>query len=80
MMARVYSGVSSGIQEKLPSDYHAHFYHCIDYLRQAIMCSADVALEPHDLNDPDDLGPLDGSWGGRHGMNYEPRDNFNARG
>ena len=30
------------------------------------MCSADLAMEPHEQTDPDDNGPLDGSWNGHH--------------
>ena len=67
MMARIYSGLQTNNEHPLPDDYETHFLHCVDYLRQAIMCAADVALEPHTPNDPDDLGPLDGSWGGHHG-------------
>jgi hypothetical protein len=66
-MARIYSGVMSNITHTLPDDYHAHFLHCIDYLRQGIMCSADLTLEAHDATDSDDLGPLDGGWSGYHG-------------
>ncbi|KAI8623079.1 hypothetical protein F5Y19DRAFT_403931 [Xylariaceae sp. FL1651] len=66
MMGRIYAGVTSGVTQSLPSDYHAHFLHCIDYLRQAVMCSADLALELHDPSDTDDLGPQDGGWNGHH--------------
>lgn len=48
-------------------DYHTHYLHCIDYLRQAVMCAGDTALEPHSANDGKDLGPLDGGWNGIHG-------------
>ena len=58
--------MSSNTTERLPRGYQAHFLHCIDYLRQAIMCSADLALEIHGPNDADDLGPLDGGWNGHH--------------
>jgi hypothetical protein len=67
MMGRIFSGLQTNNEHPLPNDYETHFLHCIDYLRQAIMCAADVALEPHTPEDPDDLGPLDGSWGGHHG-------------
>lgn len=53
----------------LPEDYQSHFLHCIDYLRQAAMCSADLAMEAHEESDTDDLGPLDGGWSGHHGEN-----------
>lgn len=67
MMARIFSGVTTDRTSGLPTDYHDHFLHCIDYLRQAVMCTADLALEAHDINDADDLGPLDGGWSGHHG-------------
>ncbi|KAI0125431.1 hypothetical protein BJ170DRAFT_686294 [Xylariales sp. AK1849] len=66
MMARIYAGLNSNATEKIPADYDSHFLHCIDYLRQGIMCSADLALEPHKPTDSEDNGPLDGSWGGHH--------------
>jgi hypothetical protein len=34
------------------------------------MCSADLALEAHDVTDSDDLGPLDGGWSGQHGETF----------
>ncbi|OIW35710.1 hypothetical protein CONLIGDRAFT_690397 [Coniochaeta ligniaria NRRL 30616] len=66
MMGRIYSGMLTNSTGSLPTDWHSHFLHCIDYLRQAIMCSADLALEIHGPNDADDLGPLDGGWNGHH--------------
>ncbi|KAK3368334.1 hypothetical protein B0H63DRAFT_528702 [Podospora didyma] len=66
MMGRVYAGVTENMTHRLPHDYHVHFLHCIDYLRQGITCAGDTALEPHSALDPDDLGPLDGSWQGMH--------------
>jgi hypothetical protein len=66
MMGRIFAGISSNNTGLLPHEYQAHFLHCIDYLRQAIMCSADLALEIHGPNDADDLGPLDGGWNGHH--------------
>jgi len=68
MMGRIYAGMTSNQMQKLPHDYQSHFLHCIDYLRQAIMCAGDVATELHRPTDPDDLGPLDGGWNGLHGM------------
>ena len=71
MMARIFSGVVLNSTEKieeglLPDDWHFHFMHCVDYMRQAVMCGADLAMEPHE---PDDLeeGKLDAAWGARHG-------------
>ncbi|KAJ4354337.1 uncharacterized protein N0V89_006072 [Didymosphaeria variabile] len=66
MMGRIYAAFTGGMTEKLPSDYHTHYLHCIDYLRQGIMCSADLTMEPHEQTDPDDNGPKDGSWNGHH--------------
>ncbi|KAH6676942.1 hypothetical protein F5X68DRAFT_245980 [Plectosphaerella plurivora] len=66
MMGRVYAGVTHDRTAELPHDYHAHFLHCIDYLRQGVMCTGDVALEPHMPSDSDDLGPKDGGWNGMH--------------
>ena len=67
MMGRVYAGVLDNKTDVLPHDYHHHFLHCIDYIRQGIMCSGDVALEPHKPSDADDLGAKDGGWNGHHG-------------
>ncbi|KAK7964466.1 hypothetical protein PG988_011440 [Apiospora saccharicola] len=66
MMARIYSNLERNTKEHLPGDYHSHYLHCVDYLRQGIMCSGDLAMEPHDRSDSDDNGPLDGSWNGHH--------------
>ncbi|KAI0015591.1 hypothetical protein F4780DRAFT_784046 [Xylariomycetidae sp. FL0641] len=66
MMGRIFSGVVSNVTDGLPEDWHPHFLHCIDYLRQGVMCAADIALELHDASDADDLGPLDGGWNGHH--------------
>ncbi|XMA07481.1 hypothetical protein WAI453_000272 [Rhynchosporium graminicola] len=70
MMARTFSGVVLNTTEPLKEnvlreDWHFHFMHCVDYLRQAVMCSADLALEPHK---PDDWHEeaLDPAWNGRH--------------
>ncbi|KAF9729246.1 hypothetical protein PMIN06_000147 [Paraphaeosphaeria minitans] len=66
MMGRIYAALTSEMPDKLMSDYHSHYLHCVDYLRQGIMCSADMAMEPHEQTDPDDNGPMDGSWNGHH--------------
>ncbi|KAK0738679.1 hypothetical protein B0T18DRAFT_422581, partial [Schizothecium vesticola] len=66
MMGRIYAGVTHAMTDRLPADYHAHFLHCIDYLRQGVMCAGDLAVEPHGEEDADDLGPLDGGWAGMH--------------
>ncbi|TPX11708.1 uncharacterized protein E0L32_007687 [Thyridium curvatum] len=66
MMGRIYSGVKAGMADNLPDDYHFHFMHCIDYLRQGIMCTGDLALEPHEPNESEQSGGLDGGWNGHH--------------
>lgn len=66
MMGRIYAGITHSMTDRLPADYHAHFLHCIDYLRQGVMCAGDLAVEPHGAEDADDLGPMDGGWGGLH--------------
>jgi len=40
--------------------------HCFDYMRQAIMCSADMALEGLETTFPDHNGGSDG-WDSKHG-------------
>ncbi|KAH8881481.1 hypothetical protein GQ53DRAFT_788029 [Thozetella sp. PMI_491] len=71
MMGRIFSAMLMNQTETLPShflpnDWEWHFMHCIDYMRQSVMCSADVTLEPHQPDEPQDTGPLDGGWNGRH--------------
>lgn len=73
MMGRVYSAVYSGNTKSVTHDYNSHFYHCIDYLRQSIMCAGDLALELHKPDDPDDLTLFDSSWRAQHGMSYTER-------
>lgn len=65
-MGRMYSALQDGKPELLMEDSDTHYFHCIDYLRQAVMCAGDVALEPHSENDGPDNGPLDGGWNGIH--------------
>lgn len=67
MMGRMYSALQDGMPELLAKDSDTHYFHCIDYIRQAVMCSGDVALEPHSENDGPDNGPQDGGWNGIHG-------------
>jgi hypothetical protein len=59
----VYSGMTSG--HKLEEDHHWHMIHCFDYMRQAIMCSADMALEGLETTFPDHNGGSDG-WDSKH--------------
>ncbi|KAF3019802.1 hypothetical protein E8E14_012459 [Neopestalotiopsis sp. 37M] len=66
MMTRIYAGLATNQTSHLPHDYNSHYLHCIDYLRQGVLCAADMATEPHKPTDSDDNGPGDGSWGGLH--------------
>jgi hypothetical protein len=68
MMGRIFSALSGNISGVLPDDYFTHYMHCVDYLRQAVMCNGDMAMEPHLPTDGPDNGPLDGGWNGMHGM------------
>ena len=43
-----------------------HWDHCFDYLRQALMCTADTTLEELEMNERGDvIGRVDG-WGTEH--------------
>jgi hypothetical protein len=64
-IVQTYSGLKANVT--LPEDHHWHMIHCFDYMRQAIMCSADVALEGHETTFPDKNGGSDG-WDSKHGM------------
>ncbi|KAL4861734.1 hypothetical protein BDV12DRAFT_203705 [Aspergillus spectabilis] len=44
---------------------HNHIEHCLDYLRQAVMCAGDVTLEPPDQRPESGKSPLQG-WGVEH--------------
>lgn len=58
-----YSGMTSG--HELEDDHHWHMIHCFDYLRQTIMCSADMSLEGLETTFPDHNGGSDG-WDSKH--------------
>ncbi|KAI5860442.1 hypothetical protein GGS23DRAFT_614024 [Durotheca rogersii] len=62
-IVQTYSGMSSG--HEIPDDHHWHMIHCFDYMRQAIMCSADMALEGLETTFPDHNGGSDG-WDSKH--------------
>lgn len=59
----VYSGMTSG--HELEEDHHWHMIHCFDYMRQAILCSADMSLEGLETTFPDHNGGSDG-WDSKH--------------
>lgn len=59
----VYSGLTS--HHELEEDHHWHMIHCFDYMRQAIMCSADMSLEGLETTFPDKNGGSDG-WDSKH--------------
>ncbi|RMZ67694.1 Thioesterase domain-containing [Pyrenophora seminiperda CCB06] len=59
----VYSSMTSG--HEMEENHHWHMIHCFDYLRQAILCSADMALEGLETTFPDHNGGSDG-WDSKH--------------
>ncbi|KAK3365548.1 hypothetical protein B0T24DRAFT_636073 [Lasiosphaeria ovina] len=62
-IVQTYSGLKAN--HTIPDDHHWHMIHCFDYMREAIMCSADIALEGHETTFPDDNGGSDG-WDSKH--------------
>ncbi|TVY75767.1 Oxidase ustYa [Lachnellula suecica] len=62
-VVQTYSGLKSNTT--LEEDHHWHMIHCFDYMRQAIMCSADMALEGLETTFPDHNGGSDG-WDSKH--------------
>ncbi|KAG9239962.1 hypothetical protein BJ878DRAFT_333968 [Calycina marina] len=66
MMGQMFSKMETGSTKDLPADYQSHYLHCIDYIRQGVMCLGDMSLEAHAETDADDNGPGDGSWSGHH--------------
>jgi len=63
-IVQTYSGLKSNAT--LEEDHHWHMIHCFDYLRQTIMCHADMALEGLETTFPDHNGGSDG-WDSKHG-------------
>jgi hypothetical protein len=63
-IVQTYSGLKSN--HTIPDDHHWHMIHCFSYMRQAILCSADTALEGHATTFPDDNSGSDG-WDAKHG-------------
>jgi len=59
------SNHSSETITSMPEDHHWHMIHCFDYMRQAIMCSADMSLEGLETTFPDHNGGSDG-WDSKH--------------
>jgi len=66
-VVQTYSGLKSNTE--IPDDHHWHMIHCFDYMRQAIMCSADMALEGLETTFPDHNGGSDG-WDSKHGTSH----------
>ncbi|KAK8076284.1 hypothetical protein PG994_003556 [Apiospora phragmitis] len=62
-VVQTYAGLKSNTT--LPEDHHWHMIHCFSYMRQAILCSADTAIEGHETTFPDDNGGSDG-WDAHH--------------
>ncbi|KAK3681325.1 hypothetical protein B0T22DRAFT_388099 [Podospora appendiculata] len=73
-IVQTYSGLKSN--HPIPDDHHWHMVHCFDYMRQAIMCSADIALEGLETTFPDHNGGSDG-WDSKHVCkNYDEVVNY----
>ena len=67
-MGKIFSSVLSNSTDiGIPSDYEAHFLHCVDYMRQAAMCAGDVTLEPRDENGSPGPVTLENAFNGYHG-------------
>lgn len=62
-IVQTYSGLKSG--HEIPDDHHWHMIHCFSYMRQAILCAADTALEGKATTFPDDNSGSDG-WDAKH--------------
>jgi hypothetical protein len=61
----VYSGMTSNNTDKMSHDGTWHLTHCFEYLRQSIMCSADLALEGQQTTFPPGFVGSDG-WDAKH--------------
>lgn len=66
-IVQTYSGLKSG--HEIPDDHHWHMIHCFSYMRQAILCAADTALEGKATTFPDDNSGSDG-WDAKHGKHF----------
>ncbi|KAK8867594.1 Oxidase ustYa [Apiospora arundinis] len=67
IMGKIFSSVLSNSTDiGIPSDYEAHFLHCVDYMRQAAMCAGDVAIEPRDKNGSPGPVTLENAFNGYH--------------
>ncbi|KAH0432080.1 hypothetical protein CcaCcLH18_06735 [Colletotrichum camelliae] len=62
-VVQTYSGLKAN--HEIPDDHHWHMIHCFSYLRETIMCSADMALEGLETTFPDHNGGSDG-WDSKH--------------
>ncbi|KAL2166757.1 hypothetical protein VTG60DRAFT_2241 [Thermothelomyces hinnuleus] len=60
---QTYAGLKTNVP--LPEDHHWHMIHCFSYMRQAILCNADTALEGLETTFPDHNGGSDG-WDAHH--------------
>ncbi|KAK8105200.1 hypothetical protein PG999_008559 [Apiospora kogelbergensis] len=67
IMGKIFSSVLSNSTDiGIPSDYEAHFLHCVDYMRQAAMCAGDVTIEPRDDNGSPGPVTLENAFNGYH--------------
>ncbi|KAK7926786.1 hypothetical protein PG985_003784 [Apiospora marii] len=67
IMGKIFSSVlTNSTAIGIPSDYEAHFLHCVDYMRQAAMCAGDITLEPRDENGSPGPVTLENAFNGYH--------------
>lgn len=59
----VYASQASG--HDIPKQMQGHIPHCVEYLRQSIMCAGDTALEGQHTTFPDGVLGSDG-WDAKH--------------
>ncbi|KAF3013785.1 hypothetical protein E8E14_010702 [Neopestalotiopsis sp. 37M] len=64
-IAEVFSAYSGNVTSKIPQESPWHLAHCFDYIRQAIMCAGDIALEGKETTFPKGFIGSDG-WDAKH--------------
>ncbi|KAH8886291.1 hypothetical protein GQ53DRAFT_596286, partial [Thozetella sp. PMI_491] len=64
-ISQTLAAISSGNPDKYPHKPYWHLAHCIDMIRQGIMCCGDIALEGQETTFPEGVGGTDG-WDATH--------------
>ncbi|KAF2215108.1 hypothetical protein CERZMDRAFT_5536, partial [Cercospora zeae-maydis SCOH1-5] len=73
----LYEKARNGVKDAM-IDHHTP--HCFDYLRQAVMCSADMSLERASLDDQGKIELAVDGWGNHHKCrSWEAVEAFAAR-